>query len=88
MKNIKNIDFYGNSNVAILEDYNVERWNDLAQRTNTRTFISLHGRNPVNYAEVRSWVCSLSGQNKKAADPTTTLTSPIAPTIEMNQLQA
>ncbi len=67
MMNIKNIDFYSGSNVAILEDYDVERWNSLAERTNTRMFIKLNGRDPVNYEEVRLWVRSLSEQKEKPA---------------------
>lgn len=86
MKNIKNIDFYGYSNVAILEDYSAARWNDLAQRTNTRTFISAHGRDPVNYEEVRSWVRSLSGQKEKPA--AVTASSIISSVGKLNQLQA
>lgn len=62
MRNTKNIDFYGDSNVAILEDYETARWNDLAKRTNTSTFINVHGRNPVDYAEVKSWVISFFDQ--------------------------
>lgn len=67
MRNLKNIDFYGDSNVATLEDYDTVRWNTLAERTNTRMFIQMNGRNPVNYEEVRVWVRSLSEQNKKPA---------------------
>ena len=71
MRKIKNIDFYGDSNVATLEDYDAERWNALAERTNTRMFIRMNGRDPVNYEEVRVWVRSLSEQNKKPAAGTT-----------------
>lgn len=67
MKNIKNIDYHGDSNIAILEDYDTTRWNELAQRTNTRMFVRMNGRNPVDYEEVRSWVLSLSEPNKKPA---------------------
>lgn len=88
MRDVKNIDFYEGSNVAILEDYDTARWNALAERQNTKMFVQMNGRDPVDYEEVRSWVHSISKQNKKAAAPTTTLVSPIAPTIEMNQLQA
>ena len=67
MRNIKNIDFSDNLNIAVLEDYDVDRWNALAERTNTRMFIQMNGRDPVNYEEVRVWVRSLSEQNKKPA---------------------
>lgn len=67
MRNVKNIDFYGDSNMATLEDYDTVRWNALAERTNTRMFIRINGRDPVNYEEVRVWVRSLSEQNKKPA---------------------
>lgn len=67
MRSVKNIDFYSDSNMVILEDYSVDRWNSLAERTNTRMFIQLNGRDPVDYEEVRSWVRSLSGQKEKPA---------------------
>lgn len=51
---LKNIDPI-NSKVAILEDYDVARWNNLARRTNTKTFIQLTGRQPRNYEEVLSY---------------------------------
>lgn len=65
MRNVKNIDFYEGSNVAILEDYDAARWNALAERTNTRMFIQLNGRDPVDYAEVQEWVRALSEGNRK-----------------------
>lgn len=68
---VKNIDLI-NSNVAILEDYDTERWNALAEKQNTKMFIELVGRQPRNYEEVRNWVRSLS-TNKKAAAATATL---------------
>ncbi len=67
MRNVKNIDFYSDSNVAILEDYDTARWNALAERQNTKMFVQMNGRDPVNYEEVRSWVRSLSGQKEKPA---------------------
>lgn len=70
MKNVRNIDFIEGYNVAILEDYSVERWNSLAERTNTYMFIQMNGRDPLNYEEVRVWVRSLSEQNKKPAAAT------------------
>lgn len=61
-----------NSKVAILEDYDAARWNDLARRTNTKTFIQLTGRQPRNYEEVLEWFRNTS-ENKKAAAATATL---------------
>ncbi|WP_107841365.1 hypothetical protein [Metasolibacillus meyeri] len=56
MKGIKNIDFIEGTNIAILEDYSAEHWNALAERQNTKMFIQLNGRIPIDYAEVRAWV--------------------------------
>ncbi|MCS1390628.1 hypothetical protein NXZ77_03560 [Lysinibacillus boronitolerans] len=67
MRNIKNIDFIEGSNIAILEEYCTDRWNALAERTNTKSFIRMTGRQPVNYEEVQMWVKGLSEGKEKAA---------------------
>lgn len=63
---VRNIDFVGETvtclgtlQTAILEDLDTNRWNTLAQKTNTASFIRMIGREPVNYAEVQAWVKSL-----------------------------
>lgn len=60
---VKNIDLI-NSNVAILEDYDMERWNALAEKQNTKMFIQMVGRQPRDYEEVRKWVKSSSTNEK------------------------
>lgn len=67
MRNIKNIDFMEGSNIAILEEYCTDRWNALAERTNTESFIRMTGRQPVNYEEVQTWVKGLSERKEEAA---------------------
>lgn len=60
---VKNIDLI-NSKVAILEDYDSERWNALAEKQNTKMFIQMVGRKPRDYEEVREWVRRLSTNEK------------------------
>lgn len=67
MRNIKNIDFIEGSNIAILEEYCTDRWNALAERTNTKSFIRMTGRQPMNYEEVQTWVKGLSERKEEAA---------------------
>lgn len=57
MLNIKNIDTVTGS-LGILEDYDTDRWNSLAERTNTRSFIEVNGYEPANYEEVKAWIQS------------------------------
>ena len=80
MKNLleaKNVKYAGNQMVMmaggetlietnILEDLDATRWNSLAERTNTKSFVRMTGRHPVDYAEVREWVKGLIEGTKKA----------------------
>lgn len=50
---------------ARLEDYSAARWNDLARRTNTASFIRMTGREPKDYAEVQAWVKGLSAKPQR-----------------------
>lgn len=50
---------------AILKELDIDRWNSLAERTNTISFERMVGRKPVNYAEVKEWVRSLIEKPKK-----------------------
>lgn len=65
-KGVKNIDFvgetvtrFGTLQTASLEDLDTDRWNTLAQKSNTTSFIRMVGREPMNYAEVQAWVKGL-----------------------------
>lgn len=51
---------------AVLVDLNAAQWNGLAEKTNTRSFISMTGRQPVSYAEVQAWMKNLIEGTKKA----------------------
>ncbi|MDM5246218.1 MULTISPECIES: hypothetical protein [unclassified Lysinibacillus] len=75
---VKNVDFVGESfsrivgqevkmETVVLEELDTSRWNTLAERTNTKSFIRMVGREPVNYAEVQAWVKGLSEGIEKAA---------------------
>ncbi|GEM_PF-2829455 len=68
---IKNVDFVGEveydivgQNVkmktVVLEELNKDRWNALAERTNTKSFIRMTGKQPNDYAEVQAWVKGLA----------------------------
>lgn len=70
-ESVRNIDFVGartyptagqavKMQTAILKELDADRWNDLAQRTNTASFIRMTGREPKDYAEVQAWLKSLS----------------------------
>lgn len=50
-----------------LVDLNADRWNALAEKTNTRMFVKLTGREPVSYQEVRNWVNDLIAKEKAPA---------------------
>lgn len=50
----------------VLEELDSDRWNALAERTNTKSFIRMLGREPVNYAEVQTWVRGLSSDKEKS----------------------
>lgn len=74
---VKNVDLVGESfsrvvgqevkmETVVLEELDTNRWNALAERTNTKSFIRMVGREPVNYAEVQAWVKGLSEGTKKA----------------------
>lgn len=51
---------------AVLVDLNAAQWNGLAEKTNTRSFIRMTGKQPVSYAEVQAWVKNLIEGTKKA----------------------
>ncbi len=51
---------------AKLVDLNTERWNSLAEKTNTKSFIRMTGKQPVNYTEVKEWMNILIEGTKKA----------------------
>lgn len=79
---IKNVGFVGEAEYSVLgqeikmktvtlEELDTNRWNALAERTNTKSFIRMVGREPVNYEEVQAWVKSLSEGTEKAVAATT-----------------
>lgn len=51
---------------VVLVDLNTERWNRLAEETNTRSFVRMIGRQPSDYSEVRAWMKNLIKDTKKA----------------------
>lgn len=71
---IKNVNFVGESfpeigqevkmETVVLKELDTNHWNSLAERTNTKSFIRMVGRTPVNYAEVQAWVKGLSEGKK------------------------
>lgn len=65
---IKNVEFEGftyceevGAELPVFEltDISAEEWNRQAKISNTKAFIEVHGRQPVNYDEALSWVWSL-----------------------------
>lgn len=80
MKNLmtaKNVEYLGKEvypvtgselklNTAKLVDLNTERWNTLAEKTNTKSFIRMTGKQPEGYAEVKKWMSNLIQDAKKA----------------------
>lgn len=76
-EDVKNVNFVGEAGYGIagqdkkmktvvLEELDMNRWNALAERTNTKSFIRMLGRKPVNYAEVQTWVRGLSSDKEKS----------------------
>ena len=51
---------------AVLVDLDTARWNELAKKTNTRSFIRMTGKQPSSYAEVQEWMKNLIEDTKKA----------------------
>lgn len=51
---------------AVLVDLNAAQWNGLAEKTNTRSFVRMTGKQPVSYAEVQAWMKNLIEGTKKA----------------------
>jgi len=51
--------------VFTLTDIPVEDWNRRARIQNTKTFVEITGRLPVDYKEVLNWINSYTTENKK-----------------------
>ncbi|MFJ7953977.1 hypothetical protein ACIQZG_20970 [Lysinibacillus sp. NPDC096418] len=51
---------------VVLEELYKDRWNSLAERTNTASFIRMTGKQPKDYAEVQEWVKSLTSGKEKS----------------------
>lgn len=50
----------------VLKDLDAVRWNTLAERENTKSFIRMTGKQPSSYTEVKEWVKGLIDDVKKA----------------------
>jgi hypothetical protein len=71
---VKNVEFEGHTYVEeigaelplfTLVDIPADRWNAMAKESNTKAFIELVGRQPVDYKEVLTWVYSLIPGHKE-----------------------
>lgn len=50
----------------VLKELDAVRWNTLAERENTKSFIRMNGKHPSSYTEVKEWVFGLIKGTEKA----------------------
>lgn len=75
-QNAKNVEFTGTKfleevgaelPVFTLTDIPVDRWNEIAKECNTKSFVTVFGKQPKDYEEVLDWVYSLRDKAKEKA---------------------